>query len=219
MRVGSVSTAMGMWMGTGSGVTPPAPLAVPYLAWEVSQQLLDTRVLCQRGALGQPLPGLAAPGPQPDPSGGTQRVPGGTCIATRWGRGTAPSPVAVAWARLALWPSVPAQQRHSLGIAPWEQGRWQTGWGTRHGASVGWDRTVRPGGDRSDPQTPFPFQCSASTPLLLLLLLLPAAQPWGAPLRDQHHSPSPPTPSPPTPRPPTRRSPGEHQQGQQWGSV
>lgn len=38
-----------IWMGTGTGVTPPGPLAVPYLAWEVSQQLLDTRVLSQRG--------------------------------------------------------------------------------------------------------------------------------------------------------------------------
>lgn len=72
------------------------------------------------------------------------------------------------------------------------------------------------GGDRSDPQTPFPFDGSASTPLLLLL---PAAKLWGASHRDQHHSPRPPTPSPPTPRPPTRSSLGEHQQGQTVSPV
>lgn len=206
---------MGMWMGTG--VTPPAPLAVPYLAWEVSQQLLDTRVLCQRGAPVQPAR-TNCPRATARPFRRAQRVPGGTCISTHWGYGTVPSPVPMAWARLVLWPSVPAQQWQSLWITPWEQGRWQTGQGTKHGDSVGWDCTVRPAGDRGDPQTPFPFHRSAST-LLLLLLLLPAAQPWAAPPQDQHHSPRPPTPSPPTPRPPTRSSLGELQQGQTVGQC
>lgn len=38
----------------------------------------------------------------PDPSGGAQRVLGGTCMSTRWGQGTIPSPVPMAWARLGL---------------------------------------------------------------------------------------------------------------------
>lgn len=198
---------MGMWMGTG--VTPPAPLTVPYLAWEVSQQLLDTRVLCQRGA---PV--------QSGPQGHSQTLQEGPKGPRRdlhlQAHGPVPSPVPMAWARLVLWPSVPAQQWQSLWITPWEQGRWQTGRGTKHDDSVGWDCPVRPGRDRSDPQTPFPFHCPAST---RLFLLLPAAQLWGAPPQNQHHSPRPPTPSPPTPRPPTRSSLGEHQQGQTVGQC
>lgn len=49
MRAGS----MGPGMEPGMGLTPPARPAggppAPYLAWEVSQQLLETRPLCQRG--------------------------------------------------------------------------------------------------------------------------------------------------------------------------
>lgn len=154
-----------------------------------------------------------APGPQPDPSGGPK---GPRRDLHLQAHGPVPSPVPMAWARLVLWPSVPAQQWQSLWITPWEQGRWQTGRGTKHDDSVGWDCPVRPGRDRSDPQTPFPFHCPAST---RLFLLLPAAQPWGAPPQNQHHSPRPPTPSPPTPRPPTRSSLGEHQQGQTVGQC
>lgn len=48
----------------GMGVAPaalPTAAPVPYLAWEVSQQLLETRLLYQRRASVQPPLGLAAP--------------------------------------------------------------------------------------------------------------------------------------------------------------
>ena len=102
-----------------------------------------------------------------------------------------------------------------------------TRWGTGHSDSVGWDRAVGPGGDKSDPASP------ASHPSPFLSGSLPACCHRSAPCTPalgspdatgQHHSPAPrpPTPRPPTPRPPTPRppkmgSPGEHQRGRAAG--
>lgn len=226
MRAGSVGTGI----GTGMGLCPPAPPAgaapAPYLAWEVSQQLLDTRSLCQRRASVQPPPGLAVPGAAArlcyEPRGSPGRDLHLRMLGTWYSTVPCPHGMGSAGAMALGTCSVMAfLSDHTPGAGQAADTRCGTG----HGDSVGWDHAVGPchGTGRGKRRPCIPCIPSSS----FLFGTLPACRCHSAPctpalgspdVRGQHHSPapSPPTPRPPTPRPPTPRppmmgTPGERQ--------
>lgn len=103
--------------GGGRGDRDVTPLAravpAPYLAWEVFQQLLDTRALQQQRWVSV----------QPPTS------PEGPRVSPRTGDTAVPSPVPTAWDMLGLGPLVPARWGPSPPIVPLGRQQAQTGHG------------------------------------------------------------------------------------------
>lgn len=113
--------------GGGRGDRDVTPLAravpAPYLAWEVFQQLLETRALQQQRWVSV----------QPPSS------PEGPRVSPRIGDTAVPSPVPTAWDTLGLGPLVPARWGPSPPIVPLAGSRHR--WGT---VTAGWGHAVGP---------------------------------------------------------------------------
>lgn len=119
----------------------------------------------------------------------------------------------MAWATLAVALGTCSAMALLSSHAPGAEQATDMRWGTRHGDSVGWNHSMGPGGDKSDP-------ASHTCPVLFGTLpaccchSIPCAPALRSPdAKGQQHSPAPrpPTPRPPTPRPPAMGTPDECQ--------